>query len=81
MIYSLANGILLAGLMITGAMALGMIATIFLFVGFTILVRERTLRVLQRTAWLGERLARALEILSAVLIIFFGLWLFATRAV
>src|SRR5919109_3852296 len=43
MVYSLANGILAAGLLITGAMAIGMLTTIFLFVGSSILLRERAL--------------------------------------
>ena len=80
MVYSLANGILIAGLLITGAMAVGMIATI-LFVGCTILLRERALRFFERTALARERIGRALETRSALLIIAFGIWLLATRAV
>ena len=81
MVYSLANGVLLAGLLITGAMAIGMIATIFLFAAVTILLRERGIRFFERTAAARERIGRVLEILSAVLIISFGLWLFSNRAV
>jgi ABC-type nickel/cobalt efflux system permease component RcnA len=81
MVYSLANGILIAGLLITGAMAVGMIATIFLFVGCTILLRERALRFFERTAVARENIGRALETLSALLIIALGIWLLATRAV
>jgi nickel/cobalt transporter (NicO) family protein len=80
MVYSLANGILIAGLLIIGAMAVGMIATIFLFVGCTILLRERALRFFERTAVARENIGRALETLSALLIIALGIWLLATRA-
>jgi nickel/cobalt transporter (NicO) family protein len=81
MVYSLANGIVLAGLLITGAMAIGMITAIFLFVGSTIVLRERAFGFFARTALARERIGRGLETLSALLIISFGLWLFATRAV
>jgi ABC-type nickel/cobalt efflux system permease component RcnA len=81
MVYATAHGIVAAGLLLTGAMALGMIATILLFVGCTIVLRERALRFLVRTEPWRERLGRALEGASAVAVIAFGLWLFATRAV
>jgi nickel/cobalt transporter (NicO) family protein len=81
MVYSLANGILISGLLITGAMAIGMITTIFLFVGFAILLRERALHFFERTALPRGRIGRALETSSALLIISFGLWLFGTRVV
>jgi len=80
MIYSVANGIVMAGLLVTVAMAIGMIATIFIFVGCTMLLRERALRFFERTASARERIGRALEIMSALMIVTFGLWLFATRA-
>jgi hypothetical protein len=69
------------GLLITGAMAVGMITTIFLFVGCSILLRERSLHFVERTALARERIGRALETSSALLIISIGRWLFATRAV
>jgi ABC-type nickel/cobalt efflux system permease component RcnA len=80
MVYAAANGIVGAGLLLTAAMALGMIATILLFVAGTILLRERALRFLERSGPWRERLGRALESASAVAVIAFGLWLFATRA-
>jgi nickel/cobalt exporter len=80
MVYSAANGIVMAGLLITAAMAIGMIATIFIFVGCTMLLRERALQFFERTASARERISRALEIVSALMIVAFGLWLFATRA-
>jgi nickel/cobalt exporter len=80
MVYSVANGIVIAGLLITTAMAIGMIATIFIFVGCTMLLRERALQFFERTASAREHIGRALEITSALMIVAFGLWLFATRA-
>jgi nickel/cobalt transporter (NicO) family protein len=80
MVYAVANGIVLAGLVVTGAMAFGMIVTIFLFVGGAIMLRERASRFFERTETARRRFGQALEIASAVLIIVFGFWLFATRA-
>jgi nickel/cobalt exporter len=64
MVYSVANGVLVPGLLITAAMAVGMIITILLFVSGAILLRERALRFFERTAQgerrqeRGERLSR-----------------------
>ena len=81
MVYASSRGIVGAGLLLTGAMALGMIATILLFVGSTILLRERMFGFLVRTAATRERLGRALEAGGAIAVIAFGLWLFANRSV
>src|SRR6266487_516913 len=56
------------------------LVSIFIFVGCTMLLRERALRFFERTASARERIGRALEIMSALMIVTFGLWLFATRA-
>ena len=80
MVYSVANGIVMAGLLIIAAMAIGMIATILIFVGCTMLLRERALQFFERTAPAREHVGRALEIMSALMIVAFGVWLFATRA-
>jgi ABC-type nickel/cobalt efflux system permease component RcnA len=61
-------------------MAIGMIATILIFVGCTIVLRERALQFFERTTFARERIGRTLEIVSALMIVAFGLWLFATRA-
>ena len=81
MVYASTRGIIGAGLLLTGAMALGMIATILLFVGGAILLRERALSFLARTAQTRERLGRLLEAGGAVAVIAFGLWMFANRSV
>jgi nickel/cobalt exporter len=81
MVYASTRGILGAGLLLTGAMAFGMIATILLFVMVTILLRERMMRWLVQTASTRERLGRLLEAGSAVAVIVLGAWLFANRSV
>jgi nickel/cobalt exporter len=81
MVYASTRGNIGAGLLLTGAMALGMIATILLFVGGAILLRERALSFLARTAQTRERLGRLLEGGGAVAVIAFGLWMFANRSV
>jgi nickel/cobalt transporter (NicO) family protein len=81
MVYASSRGIVGAGLLLTGAMALGMIATILLFVGSAIFLRERALGFLVRTATMRERLGRVLEGGSAVAVIAFGVWLFANQPV
>src|SRR5262245_34722929 len=80
MVYATAHGIVGAGLLLTGAMALGMIATILVFVACAILLRERALRFLARTESWRARLGRALESAGALAVIIFGVWLFANRA-
>jgi nickel/cobalt exporter len=80
MVYSTTHGIVGAGLLLTAAMACGMIATILAFVGCTIVLRERALHFLIRTGPWRERIGRVLESAGAVAVIAFGLWLFATRA-
>jgi nickel/cobalt exporter len=81
MVYASARGIVGAGLLLTGAMALGMIATIMLFVGSTILLRERMFAFLARTEATRENIGRVLEAGGAVAVITFGVWMYATRAV
>lgn len=81
MVYATTRGIVAAGLLLTAAMALGMIATILIFVGATILLRGSALNFLLRTETMRERLGRALESAGAVAVIAFGIWLFVNRAV
>jgi ABC-type nickel/cobalt efflux system permease component RcnA len=80
MVYAVANGIVLVGLLVTSAMAIGMIVTIVVFVGCAIFLRDRAVHFFERTASSRERIGRVLETTSAIMIVMFGLWLFATRA-
>lgn len=81
MAYAVAHGIIGTGILISAAMAAGMIVTILIFAAGTILVRERVLTFLTRSASARIRLGRALEVTSAAAVVAFGLWLLATRAV
>ena len=81
MAYAAANGIIWAGLLLSAAMAAGMIATILIFAAGAILLRERLLNFLARSEPAKMRLGRIMEATSAAAVIAFGLWLFATRAV
>ena len=80
MVYASSRGIIGAGLLLTGAMALGMIASILLFVICTIIFRELALGFLVRTKTMRERVGRVLEGGSALAVIAFGVWLFANRS-
>src|SRR5436190_878108 len=73
MVYAVAHGIVGAGLLLTGAMALGMISTILVFVACTILLRDRALNFLVRSELWRERIGRMLESASALAVIAFGL--------
>jgi nickel/cobalt exporter len=80
LVYASAQGIILAGLVVTAGMAAGMIVTIGLFAVTAVLVRERLLAFLQRTDDARRRLGQSLEILGAVGIIVLGTWLLKTAA-
>jgi nickel/cobalt transporter (NicO) family protein len=79
MVYASAQGIILAGLLVTAGMAIGMIATIAIFALGAMLLHDRFFVLMQRTDRYRDRVGRGLEIASAVAIIFFGIWLLATR--
>jgi ABC-type nickel/cobalt efflux system permease component RcnA len=79
MVYASANGIMLAGLLVTVGMAAGMVATIALFAVVAVLLRDRLMAFLERTERLRRQLGRMLEVASALAIVAFGVWLLATR--
>jgi nickel/cobalt exporter len=79
MVYAVTSGAVAAGLLLTASMALGMITTIGLFAVSAVLLRERFLRLMDFTAPSRERLGQALELIGAVAIICFGLWLLLSR--
>ena len=79
MVYAAANGIILAGLMVTASMAVGMIATIALFAVAAVLLHDRLCSALERTAGLRRRVGLVLEATSALAIMAFGVWMLATR--
>ena len=79
MVYAATNGIIVAGLLVTASMALGMMATIALFAVTAVLLHDRIVTLLDRTAGLRQRAGRALEAASALAIMAFGAWMLATR--
>ncbi len=79
MVYAAAQGIILAGLLVTVGMAVGMIATIAIFALGAVVLHDRFIGLMERTERHRHRIGRGLKIASAVTIIFFGVWLLATR--
>src|SRR5262245_25189378 len=74
MVYAVAQGIVAAGLLVTAAMAVGMIATIAAFALAAVLLRDRFILLVERTHHLRGQAGRVLEVASAVGIVLFGAW-------
>ncbi len=79
MVYASAQGIVLAGLLVTAGMAFGMILTIALFALAAVLLRDRLMVLLEKSARFRGRLGHILELGSALAIVAFGVWLLAVR--
>jgi nickel/cobalt transporter (NicO) family protein len=75
MSYALARGMLAAGLAMTAAMTIGMIATIGGIAFAAAFARERFMGLLDRTEGWRHRVGMALEVGGSVLVLSFGLWL------
>jgi ABC-type nickel/cobalt efflux system permease component RcnA len=75
MVYAVSNGIIVAGLVLTAGMVVGMVTTIAVFAVTAVLLRERIVHLMDRTARTRERFGQVLELVSAAAIIGFGLWL------
>jgi nickel/cobalt exporter len=74
MSYALARGMLGAGLAVTAAMTLGMIATIGGIAFAAAFARERFMGLFDRTQGWRHRLGTALEVGGSVAVLAFGLW-------
>jgi nickel/cobalt transporter (NicO) family protein len=72
MTYALVRGVLGLGLIVTAAMAVGMIATISGVTIVTILARERGMLLLARTETWRSRSGRALEIIGSIAVLVLG---------
>jgi ABC-type nickel/cobalt efflux system permease component RcnA len=79
MVYATAQGMIVAGLLVTAGMAVGMIATIALFALAAVLLHDRFMVLMRRTDHVRRQVGRSLEVASAIAIIVFGVWLLATR--
>jgi nickel/cobalt exporter len=75
MSYALARGMLAAGLAVTAAMTVGMIATIGGIALAAAFARDRFMGLLDRTEGWRHRLGRVLELGSSVMVLVFGLWM------
>jgi nickel/cobalt transporter (NicO) family protein len=75
MSYALARGLLGAGLAITAAMALGMIATIGGLALAADFARDRFMGLLARTESWRNRVGRLLEVGGSVMVLMFGVWM------
>ena len=75
MSYALARGLLAAGLAVTAAMALGMIATIGGIALAAAFARDRFMGLLARTETWRHRVGRGLEMSGSVMVLVFGLWM------
>jgi nickel/cobalt exporter len=75
MSYALARGLLAAGLVVTAAIALGMVATIGGIAVAAALARDRFVRLLARTEGWRHRVGTALEVGGSVMVLGFGLWM------
>ena len=75
MSYALARGMLAAGLAVTAAMALGMIATIGGIALAAAFARDRFMGLLDRTERWRHRVGRGLEMGGSVMVLVFGLWM------
>jgi ABC-type nickel/cobalt efflux system permease component RcnA len=78
MTYALARGMLGAGLAVTAAMAVGMIATIGGIALAATFARERFMAVLSRTESWRHRVGTVLEVGGSLLVLCLGLWLLAS---
>lgn len=79
MVYAVSNGIIIAGLLLTAGMVVGMVTTIAIFAVAAVLLRERIVHLIEKTARTSERFGQAMELVGAAAIIAFGLWLLTSR--
>jgi len=75
MSYALARGLLGAGLAVTAAMALGMIATIGGIALAAAFARDRFMGLLARTESWRHRVGRLFEVGGSVMVLMFGVWM------
>jgi nickel/cobalt exporter len=75
MSYALARGMLAAGLAVTAAMTVGMIATISGIALAAAFARDRFMGLLDRTEGWRHRVGTVLEVGGSVMVLVFGLWM------
>ena len=80
MSYALARGLLAAGLAVTAAMTLGMIATIAGVTLAATIARGRFMSLLEQTEGWRHRAGQMLEIAGAAMVLTLGVWLIVSAA-
>ena len=81
MSYALARGMLAAGLAVTAAMTVGMIATIGGIALAAAFTRDRFVGLLDRTEGWRHRAGTVLEVGGSVVVLVFGLWMVLKSAI
>jgi nickel/cobalt transporter (NicO) family protein len=79
MVYALAHGLVISGLLVTLAMAAGMVVTISAFAVSAVLFRKGLSRILNGRKVLLSRASRIFETGSALAVMATGAWLWGTR--
>ena len=74
MTYAVANGLLVAGLILSETFAAGMVVTVAAFPLLAVLLRTRMVPLMARTERLRERTGHHLEIAAALAVIMVGVW-------
>ena len=74
MVYAVSHGVVLAGLAVSMAMAIGLITTLALFALGAIFARDKTLRILNRFGDWPRRIGRGLEVFGAAGVAAFGIY-------
>jgi ABC-type nickel/cobalt efflux system permease component RcnA len=79
MVYALAHGMVIAGLLVTLAMAGGMVVTISAFAISAVLFRKGLFHILNRRKVLLHRASQVFETGSALAVMGAGIWLLKAR--
>lgn len=74
MTYAVANGVVAAGLILSGTFAAGMVVTVAAFPLLTVLLRTRLLPVMAQTEGWRQKIGHLLEVTAAIAVIALGLW-------
>ncbi|WP_298316988.1 sulfite exporter TauE/SafE family protein [Reyranella sp.] len=74
MTYAVANGLLVAGLILSGTFAAGMVVTVAAFPLLAVVLRTRMVPLMARTERVRERTGHLIEIAAALAVIMIGLW-------
>ena len=74
MTYAVANGVVAAGLILSGTFAAGMVVTVAAFPLLTVLLRTRLLPMMAQSEGWRQKIGHLLEVTAAIAVIALGLW-------